>query len=119
MNDRNCGPLISVIVPVYGTEEYFTRCMDSLLMQTYPNLEIIVVNDGSKGDIRERVRQYMGSDVFSGAGPSVRFLDLPENVGLLRARVQGAREAAGEFIAFAENIAKVVSDHIPNPFRKA
>ena len=103
MNDRNCGPLISVIVPVYGTEEYFTRCMDSLLMQTYPNLEIIVVNDGSKGDIRERVRQYMGSDVFSGAGPSVRFLDLPENVGLLRARVLGAREAAGEFIAFADS----------------
>ena len=59
MNDRNCGPLISVIVPVYGTEEYFTRCMDSLLEQTYPDLEILVVNDGSKGDIRERIKKYI------------------------------------------------------------
>ena len=58
MNERNHGLLISVVVPVYGTEEYFTRCMDSLLEQTYPDLEILVVNDGSKGDIRERIKKY-------------------------------------------------------------
>ena len=103
MNDRNCGPLISVIVPVYGTEEYFTRCMDSLLEQTCPNLEILVVNDGSKGNIRERIQKYTAPGSNSGCGPTVRFIDLSENVGLLRARVLGAREASGEFIAFVDS----------------
>ena len=100
MNERKHGPLISVVVPVYGTEEYFTRCMDSLLEQTYPDLEILVVNDGSKGDIRERIKKYTAPDSNAGSGPIVRFLDFSENAGLLRARVLGAREASGEFIAF-------------------
>ena len=103
MNDRNYGPLISVVVPVYGTEEYFTRCMDSLLEQSYPNLEILVVNDGSKGDIRKRIHKYLAPDSDSGCSPTVRFLDFSENAGLLRARVLGAREASGEFIAFVDS----------------
>ena len=103
MNERKHGPLISVVVPVYGTEEYFTRCMDSLLEQTYPNLEILVVNDGSKGDIRERIQKYIVPDSNSETGPTVRFLDFSENAGLLRARVLGAREAKGEFIAFVDS----------------
>ena len=72
MNERKHGPLISVVVPVYGTEEYFTRCMDSLLEQTYPDLEILVVNDGSKGDIRERIKKYTAPVSNSGSGPIVR-----------------------------------------------
>ena len=40
-------PLISVIVPVYKTQEYLTRCVDSLLAQTYRNLEILLIDDGS------------------------------------------------------------------------
>ena len=103
MNDRNYGPLISVVVPVYGTEEYFTRCIDSLLEQTCPNLEILVVNDGSKGNIRERIQKYTAPESNSGSGPTVRFIDLPENVGLLRARVLGVREASGEYIAFVDS----------------
>ena len=111
MNDRNYGPLISVVVPVYGTEEYFTRCMDSLLEQSYPNLEILVVNDGSKGDIRKRIHKYLAPDSDSGCGPTVRFLDFSENAGLLRARVLGAREASGEFIAFVDS-----DDYVPLDF---
>ena len=84
--------------------------MDSLLEQTYPNLEILVVNDGSKGDIRERVRKYTEPDAASGKGPFVRFLDFSENAGLLRARVLGAREASGEFIAFVDSDDYVSSD---------
>ncbi len=110
MNERKHGPLISVVVPVYGTEEYFTRCMDSLLEQTYPDLEILVVNDGSKGDIRERIKKYTAPDSNAGSGPIVRFLDFSENAGLLRARVLGAREASGEFIAFVDSDDYVSSD---------
>ena len=40
-------PLISVIVPIYNVEEYLDRCVDSIVKQTYKNLEIILVNDGS------------------------------------------------------------------------
>lgn len=53
-------PLISVIVPVYGTEKYFDRCIQSLLDQSFRNLEIIVVNDGSPGNIRELAENYRG-----------------------------------------------------------
>ena len=112
MNERKHGPLISVVVPVYGTEEYFTRCMDSLLEQTYPDLEILVVNDGSKGDIRERIKKYTAPDSNAGSGPIVRFLDFSENAGLLRARVLGAREASGEFIAFVDS-----DDYVGSFFR--
>jgi glycosyltransferase involved in cell wall biosynthesis len=86
--------------------------MDSLLEQTCPNLEILVVNDGSKGNIRERIQKYTAPDSKSGSGPTVRFIDLPENVGLLRARVLGAREASGEYIAFVDSDAYLKWDMI-------
>ena len=41
-------PLISVIIPVYGVEKYIAQCLESIINQTYKNLEIIVVNDGTK-----------------------------------------------------------------------
>ena len=41
-------PLISVIIPVYGVEKYIAQCLDSIINQTYKNLEVIVVNDGTK-----------------------------------------------------------------------
>lgn len=44
---------ISIIVPCYGTEEYVEKCINSLFIQTYSNLEIIAVNDCSKGNIRK------------------------------------------------------------------
>ena len=40
-------PLISVIIPIYNVENYLARCLDSVVNQTYPNLEIILVNDGT------------------------------------------------------------------------
>ena len=48
------NPLISIIVPIYNVEKYLDKCIDSIVNQTYKNLEIILVNDGSKdksGDI--------------------------------------------------------------------
>ena len=96
MVDCDDNPIISIIVPVYGTEQYFDRCINSLLNQSYKNLEIIVVNDGSKGNISELIKQYT-EDV------RVKFIDNAENNGLLRARVCGSKKATGEYIAFVDS----------------
>ena len=49
---------ISVLIPVYGTEQYLKKCLDSVLNQTYPNIEIVVVNDCSKGNANEIIAEY-------------------------------------------------------------
>jgi hypothetical protein len=46
MSDK-ASPLVSVIVPIYNTQEFLPRCLDSILNQLYENIEIILVNDGS------------------------------------------------------------------------
>lgn len=58
VNSVRNRPLISVVVPVYNTEQYFERCIESILDQSYKNLEVIVVNDGSPGNISELIQKY-------------------------------------------------------------
>ena len=55
-------PLISVIVPVYNVEKYIGKCLESICCQTYSNLEIIVVNDGSTDNSRQIVLQWTEKD---------------------------------------------------------
>ena len=59
MQDR---PLVSVIVPVYNTEKYLEKCLDSILRQTYDNLEIIVINDGSTDNSLSVAENYAAKD---------------------------------------------------------
>ena len=56
------GPLISVIVPVYNVEKYLSRCVDSIRNQTYQNLEIILVEDGSTDASAEIAKEYAELD---------------------------------------------------------
>ncbi|MBR5515668.1 MAG: glycosyltransferase [Clostridia bacterium] len=95
MGISNKNPIISIVIPVCGTEEYFERCIESVLKQSYGNLEIIVVNDGSPGDIADIMKQYTDA--------RIKFIDNKENQGLLRARVCGARKATGDYIAFLDS----------------
>ena len=60
MNDF--GDKISIVVPAYNIAGYLPRCLDSILDQTYKNIEVIVVNDGSKDNTEEVIREYCQKD---------------------------------------------------------
>lgn len=83
---------ISVVIPAYNAEKYIQRCLDSVLAQTHPADEIIVVDDGSTDHTAEKVKLY---------GPAVRYL-CQENAGASVARNTGVQAARCEWIAFLD-----------------
>lgn len=89
------GDLISVIVPAYNIREYLARCLDSLLAQTYRELEIIVVNDGSTDGTADVANAYAQKD------SRIKVIS-KENGGVTSARLRGVAEATGDWIGFAD-----------------
>ena len=89
-------PLISVIVPVYNAENYLRRCLDSIIGQTYANLEIILVDDGSTDRSGAICEEYRGND-------SRICLIHQENKGLGEARNTGIDIATGSLLAFVDS----------------
>lgn len=89
--------LLSVIVPVYNTEEFLERCIESLIVQTCKSMEIIVVNDCSSGEPEKLLNRYIN------AGQNIRVLKHEENKGLFLARLSGAAKASGKYIAFVDS----------------
>lgn len=98
-------PLISVIVPVYNVEKYLARCADSILAQTYRNLEVILVNDGSTDSSGEMCDAYAAKDA------RVRTVH-KGNGGLSDARNAGAQAAQGEYYAFVDSDDWIAADYI-------
>lgn len=90
------GKLVSVIVPVYNVENYIKKCLGSILNQSYANLEIILVDDGSK-DASGRV-----CDEYADLDSRVRVYH-KENGGLSSARNLGLDHASGEYIIFIDS----------------
>lgn len=89
-------PLISVIIPVYNVAPWLPRCLNSVIGNTYQNLEIICVNDGSTDDSLRILREYETHD------SRIRIIG-KENGGLSSARNAGMDIASGEFIAFIDS----------------
>ncbi|MDM1346165.1 glycosyltransferase [Myroides marinus] len=89
-------PLISVIIPVYNVQDYVAECLDSIINQSYQNLEIIVVNDGSKDNSALICKEYALKDT------RILFLE-KENGGLSSARNFGLDHATGDFISFIDS----------------
>ena len=88
--------MISVIVPVYNVEEYLEECLESIKRQTYTDIEVILVNDGSTDGSKEICERYCEKDS--------RFkLVNQENQGLSGARNRGMLEFKGEFISFVDS----------------
>lgn len=90
-------PLISIIVPVYNTEKYLRQCLDSLVNQTFNDIEIIVVNDASKGNCKEIVEEYQDKD------NRIRYIEHNENKGTLIARNSGSIAADGNYITYVDS----------------
>lgn len=92
-------PLVSVIIPVFNGEAYLKNCLDNILGQSYTNLDVIVVNDGSTDN----------SSMIA-AGYPVRTINLPRNRGLSVARNTGIDHAKGEYIHFMDVDDRVNTD---------
>lgn len=88
--------LISIIIPVYNVEPWLDECLESVVGQTYENLEIIIVNDGStdsSGEICEK---------WANKGSRIK-LFIQENAGLSAARNAGLRNAIGDYYLFVDS----------------
>lgn len=88
--------LVSVVVPVYNVEKYLRKCIESLLQQTYNNLEIILVDDGSKDQSGKICDEYAQNDA------RIKVIH-KDNAGLGFARNSGLEAATGEFVTFIDS----------------
>lgn len=87
--------LLSVIVPVYNVERWIDRCLDSLVIQDFRDLEIVCVNDGSTDGSRERLAEWEARE------PRLRVVD-QANAGPSAARNAGIRAARGDYVSFLD-----------------
>ena len=89
------NPLVSIIVPVYNVEAYLHKCLDSIVNQTYKNIEIVLVEDGSKDSSGEICDEYASSD-------SRIIVIHKHNEGVAQARIDGFNNSKGELITFID-----------------
>ena len=95
-NESNIAPAVSVIVPIYNVEKYLAECVDSILGQTFQDMEIILVDDGSLDSSSQMADDYAVRD------QRVKVIH-KENGGLSSARNAGMKIARGEYIYFCDS----------------
>lgn len=91
-----CGAKVSIIVPVYNVEKYLERCLESLINQTYKNIEIIIINDGSTDNSLRILKEYERID------SRIKLID-KNNEGLSQTRNVGINISTGEYITFVDS----------------
>lgn len=100
-------PLVSILIPVYNTEEYLPKCLDSIVNQTYSNLQVVIIDDGSKDAslsiAQKYAKQYLCIEVYH-----------QENVGVAAARNKLISLAKGDFILFIDSDDWVELDMVEN-----
>lgn len=87
--------MVSVVVPVYNAENYLVKCVESIIMQTYTDIEIILVNDGSED------RSGIVCDAIASSDPRIHVIH-KENGGNTSARKAGIQYCRGEYVAFVD-----------------
>ncbi|MFC3159681.1 Glycosyltransferase involved in cell wall bisynthesis [Chryseobacterium arachidis] len=93
----NVPSKVSIIVPVYNVENYLTKCLDSLISQTHQNIEILVVNDGSKDNSEQIIQEYAQK-----YPEKIKSFN-KENGGLSDARNFGIERATGDYLGFVDS----------------
>ena len=104
--------LISIIVPVYNIAQDLPNCLDSILAQTYPHIEIIAVDDGSPDHSGEILDRYAAKH------PHIRVIH-KENGGVTSARLRGIKEASGEWFGFVDGDDMIEPDMYERLLRNA
>ena len=100
-------PKLSVIVSVYNTEKYVEKCLDSILNQVYDNIELIIIEDGSKDKSLEILRKYKKYN-------NVKLFENGKNKGLSYSRNLGMKKATGDYIGFIDSDDYIEPDYYKN-----
>ncbi len=103
-------PLISIIVPVYNVSNYIRRCLHSVIAQTYANLEIILIDDGSTDGSGKIIDDYSVQD------ERIKIIH-QSNAGLSSARNKGIEVATGEYLSFVDSDDFVAKDYVEYLYR--
>lgn len=106
-------PVLSLIIPVYNTEQYLNRCLDSIFKQSYSKIEVIVVDDCSPGSAEKIVTGYQQKY------HNLKYFKHEQNRGLFLARLTGYTHATGEYIAFLDSDDYVTRDFYRTLMEKA
>lgn len=99
-------PLVSIVIAAYNAEQYLPRCLDSMIAQTYSNIEIIVVDDASTDDTMSILQKYANKD------ERIRILRMNKNSGAPAARNKGMKETKGEFMTTVDADDTIAMDAI-------
>lgn len=89
--------LISIIVLVYNTEKYVKKCLDSILKQTYQNIEVIVINDGSNDKSSKIINRIANKD------DRIKLFERVENKGTYYSRLEGYKKAKGKYVMYVDS----------------
>lgn len=103
-------PAISVVIPVYNTEKYLSQCLETVLNQSFRDLEVICVNDGSTDSSAEILRQFAARD------SRVKVIT-QKNSGICASRNRGIQEANGEYISFVDSDDYIDLDYYEKHYR--
>lgn len=98
---EKCEDKISIIIPVYNTEKFLCRCLDSVIKQTYQNLQIICVNDHSPDNSFKILEEYAKKE------PRILIVNNEKNLGLFHARIEGIKKPKATILHFL--IAMIIS----------
>lgn len=94
---------VSIIVPIYNAEKTIKRCIDSILNQSYKNFELLLINDGSKDQSLEIIKEYKDKRIV--------VID-KKNEGVAKTRNLGIKKATGDYIMFIDNDDYIDSDYV-------
>ena len=98
--------LVSIIVPIYNNEKYLDKCISSIVEQTYKNIEIILINNGSKDKCSEIIKKYIKKD------SRIKFINIIENVGVCIARNKGIEISQGDYVCFVDADDSLSEDYV-------